>query len=101
MKQPSDRLRDSLTKGNLWLYILTLMKKNEVYGYELNDKIEKEFKFKPQKIMMYLVLYKLENSGLVKSVFKERRKYYKITEKGKQELKKGKKILKEIVKQLK
>ncbi|MCC7570983.1 PadR family transcriptional regulator [Candidatus Micrarchaeota archaeon] len=101
MAMPNKRLKDSLTTGNLWLYILTLMQNSEIYAYSLDKDIEKEFGFKPQKIMMYLVLYKLEKAKFVTSTFKERRKYYKITQKGKDELKKGKKILGDVLKNLK
>lgn len=94
---PTERLRESLTKGNLWLYILTIMKEGEVYAYELDNIIEQRFGFKPNKIMLYLVLYKLENNGFVKSSFKERRKYYKITKKGEKELDKGKLLIESIL----
>ena len=38
--------------------------------------------FKPGKIMVYVVLYKLEKEGLITSEFKERRKYYTLSAKG-------------------
>ena len=101
MTLPSERLESALTTGNLWLYILTLMKSGEVYAYELNTKIMKKFGFLPEKIMMYIVLYKLEDAGLVKSHYNKRRKYYKITVKGRNELKKGKRILNKILKHIK
>ena len=55
MTLPSERLESALTTGNLWLYILTLMKSGEVYAYELNTKIMKKFGFMPEKIMMYMM----------------------------------------------
>ena len=81
--KPIKRLKRLLTSGNLWLYILSLVRINKkVYAYELDKQIEKEFFFKPSKIMVYVVLYKLENEGLISSKFHERRKYYTITKKG-------------------
>jgi DNA-binding PadR family transcriptional regulator len=85
--KPIKRLKRLLTSGNLWLYILSLTEKGKIYAYELDDAIEQRFRFKPNKIMNYVVLYKLENEGLIKSEFKERRKYYSITKKGKETLK--------------
>ncbi len=83
---PIKRLQKLLTSGSLWLYILSTVESNKVYAYELDSKIEKEFNFKPNKIMNYVVLYKLENEGLITSKFEERRKYYAITTKGKETL---------------
>ena len=84
---PIKRLQNLLTSGNLWLYILSLIKKNgKLYAYALDEQIEKRFLFRPNKIMIYVVLYKLEGEGLITSKFEERRKYYRITAKGKKTL---------------
>jgi DNA-binding PadR family transcriptional regulator len=85
--KPIKRLRRLLTSGNLWLYILSITEGGEIYAYELDSEIEKRFKFRPNKVMNYVVLYKLEDEGLIKSEFKERRKYYTITKKGKETMK--------------
>ena len=83
-----------ITQGNLWPYVLSIIKKDgKVYAYQLDSIIEKRFGFLPGKVMLYLVLYSLEESGMVKSSFVERRKYYTITDKGKTELKKFKNLL--------
>ena len=50
--------------------------------------------------MIYLVLYKLEGEKLIISYSKDRRKYYKITSKGKKELKDAKKYLSNLSKKL-
>lgn len=84
--KPIKRLKRLLTSGNLWLYILSLAKQKEIYAYELDSEIEKEFFFRPNKIMIYVVLYKIENEGLIESKYKKRRKYYKITKKGRETL---------------
>lgn len=95
MRTPQQKLRDSITKDNLWLYILSLLKKREMYPYEIGREIEKNFKFKPGNMTAYFVLYKLESGNYVKTSKKlikrgPERKYYKITEKGLRELKSGK-----------
>lgn len=84
--RPVKRLDRLLTSGNLWLYILSLTEKGKVYAYELDARIEERFSFKPNKIMNYVVLYKLEDEGLISSEFRQRRKYYSITKKGREAL---------------
>jgi DNA-binding PadR family transcriptional regulator len=82
--KPVRRLKQLLTTGNLWLYILSIIqKKKRLYAYALVDEIEEEFLFRPGKTMVYIVLYKLENEKLITSKFEDRRKYYRLTEKGK------------------
>lgn len=81
--RPVKRLKHLLTYGNLWIYMLSLVRKNgRVYAYALDEQIEKRFGFRPNKVMVYIVLYKLENEQLISSEFKERRKYYRITTAG-------------------
>jgi DNA-binding PadR family transcriptional regulator len=81
--RPIKRLSRLLTSENLWLYVLSLLKRSrKLYAYELDAAIEKGFGFRPNKIMIYIVLYKLEGEGLIRSEFQERRKYYALTEKG-------------------
>jgi DNA-binding PadR family transcriptional regulator len=93
---PMRRLEKHLTGGNLWLYILALLKKGKRHAYALDEEIYREFSFKPNKIMIYVVLYKLESEGMIDSKFEGRRKYYNITKKGIQTINKGKKYLKEL-----
>ena len=100
MLSPSERLRKSITKDNLWIYILTLLKKEELYPYQIQDKIKKEFGFYPGNVTPYIVLKMLEKGDYVAVVRSEKlhgpeRKYYKITEKGRNEIKKGAAIYKE------
>ncbi len=98
---PIERFIRSNTKENLWFYILSLLKKKEVYAWEIPDLVEKEFHFKPGRITPYRVLYRLEETGFVKSQLKERRRIYKITQKGEEELKKAKDFIKKILNKLK
>ncbi len=84
---PIKRLKNLLTNGNLWLYLLSIMKsKGELYAYSVSSEIEREFFFRPNRIMVYMVLYKLEAEGLISSKFRERRKYYRLTRKGSETL---------------
>jgi len=90
------RLEKHLTGGNLWLYILSLLRKGKRHAYALDQEISEKFSFKPNKIMVYMVLYKMESEGLITSEFEGRRKYYNITKKGIQTISEGKKYLKEL-----
>lgn len=83
---PFERLKKSNKIENLWLYILSLLKKRELYGWEIPSLIENRFGFKPGRITPYRVLYRLEQTGFVKSKIEEKRRVYHITEKGKKEL---------------
>lgn len=93
--RPIKRLRRHLTIENLWLYILSIIKRDgECYAYTLPEQIEKDFYFRPSRVMVYIVLHMLEGEGLIKSEQKERRKYYKLTERGRETLSEAKKYFK-------
>ncbi len=100
MSKVITRLEKHTKINNIWLYILSLLKNKKLHAYTLNQEINEKFGFKPSRIMIYLVLYKLESEKLITSKLKERRKYYIITSKGRTELKKGKKYLMELSKKL-
>lgn len=97
---PMLRLRKTLTKSNLWLYILSKLGKGRVYAYGLRSEMEKDFGWSHGLITSYVVLYKLENEGLISSEFEGRRKYYKITKKGAGELRKAKAYLGQLARRL-
>jgi DNA-binding PadR family transcriptional regulator len=98
---PFERLKTLNTKENLWIYILSLLKKRNLYGWEIPKIIEKQFKFKPGRITPYRVLYRLEKDGFVESKMENRRRVYQITEKGRKELEMAKNFYREILKWLK
>ncbi|MEA2071724.1 MAG: PadR family transcriptional regulator [Asgard group archaeon] len=97
------RLKKKISIENLWIYILRLLQKNEMYGYELRNSIKKEFGFEPATVTSYTILYKLEKDELVSSYMKDNpegrpdRKYYKITEKGSKMMQHAKELLEEIL----
>ncbi|MDD4625141.1 MAG: PadR family transcriptional regulator [Candidatus Paceibacterota bacterium] len=85
------------TKDNLWIYILSLLCEKETYGWELPAMVEERYGFKPGKITPYRVLYRLESDGFVESKSGQRRRIYKITDKGKKELQRAKDFYQEIL----
>ena len=95
--KPYLRLSKHLSYGNIWLYILSYLNKHhKIYAYTLSDELYKKYNFKPNRVVLYLVLYKLEGDGFISSRFKERRKYYTITKKGKLLLKSAKNYLSKL-----
>ncbi|MBC7074130.1 PadR family transcriptional regulator [Candidatus Parcubacteria bacterium] len=94
---PFERLKKMNTKDNLWLYILFLLNEKSVYGWEIPKLVKEKFGFLPGKITPYRVLYRLEKDGFVESQLIERKRIYKITEKGKEELNKAKEFFENIL----
>lgn len=97
---PIQRLKKSTTIDNLWIYILALLKKRPVYGWEIPDLIEKEYEFRPGKITPYRVLYRLELDKFVKSRPQERRRVYQISDKGEKELENAYELLRGLTKNI-
>ncbi len=96
---PVARLKKKLQIDNLWLWILKLLEKEEKYAYELRKEISEKFGFTPATVTSYAVLYRLERDGFVKTITKSRfpsRKYYQITDKGREALQQAKIIFENI-----
>lgn len=76
------RFVDKLTKENLWIYIVkTLMDGGEKTGYEIVKSI-KSLGISTSTVNVYMVLYKMERDGLIKSDERSDGKYYKNTQLG-------------------
>lgn len=97
---PVRRLRRSLTTENLWLYVLASLAKKDAYAYAMRDEIQARFGWKPGLIMSYVVLYRLESEGLIRSRFEGRRKYYSLSKNGKHALQEAKSMLAVLKKSL-
>jgi DNA-binding PadR family transcriptional regulator len=94
--RPLIRLERSLTTENLWIYILSLLSRQRMHAYAAMEEMENRFGWKPGLITPYVVMYKLEEDGFIKGSDKGRRRYYYITQKGKELLKAARKRLKEM-----
>ncbi len=92
-----ERLKTKVQKENLWFFILALLSSKERYGFELRRLINEEFGFWSGNVTAYRVLYDLEKSRLVKAELKDRRKYYRITDLGKEELEGAKSYLRNLL----
>jgi len=98
--RPVARLKHTLTRQNLWLYVLSTLNRKKVYAYGLGAEMEKRFGWSHGLITSYVVLYKLEAEGLITSEYEERRKYYTITQKGKRALVEAKSYMKGLAAKL-
>ena len=84
-----------IKKGILKILILTLLQGEKKYGYELLVEMSRKSSgfFKVKEGTLYPILYKLEEDGFVVSEWEiphdkmRAKKYYSITQKGKEELK--------------
>jgi DNA-binding PadR family transcriptional regulator len=91
-EKPLKRLETKTTIENLWIYVLALLKDSRMYAYEINRSLEKRFGFSAGQVTAYVVLYKLEKSGLVEAEWEKigrNRKYYRITPEGEKLLEEG------------
>lgn len=86
-------LKKELTKGSSALLVLSVLKKEDMYGYRIIKEIElsSEKVFSLKEGTLYPILHSFEQNGLVKSYWEEseqgrKRKYYHITKKGLKEL---------------
>ena len=77
-----------------------------MYAYEISKELRGRFSFSTATVTVYVVLYKMRREGLVKlspdrhsASAKNRpaRKYYEITELGKQTLLRGKDLIKKVI----
>lgn len=84
--EPIKRFISSVTEGNLWTYILSLAKEQEVQETEVSRLVFEKFGFLPNDFMVKGVLFRLKNEGYVSREKLASKKAYKITEKGKKEL---------------
>lgn len=100
VRSPLRRLSRLLSIGNLWLYVISLCEKERVYAYRLPQVIKKRFGFSPSRLLCYLVLYRLEGEGFIKSDVRGKRRYYSATKKGREILKDAKKYLRRLVGEL-
>lgn len=92
--QEIKRFERKLTKELLWLYILSLLKKESLHAYALRKKISEKFSFLPGNVSAYVVLYKLKSRGFVSKKREKNRIVYSITPRGKNLLKEAEHSLK-------
>lgn len=87
----NENLMRQFKKGVLEIVILKLLSEKEMYGYELVDELNRRGKsFNIKEGTLYPILYRLEDDGLMETRWEQSssrgqpKKYYSVTEKGKQ-----------------
>jgi DNA-binding PadR family transcriptional regulator len=86
-------LRDQIRKGSSEIIILTLLSQKPMYGYQISQELQRRSAgyFKMKEGLLYPTMHRMEKGGLVSSEWRtvtgqRRRKYYLITERGRQAL---------------
>ncbi len=90
-------IKKELTKGSSALLVLSVLENEEMYGYQIIKEIEKrsEDVFSFKEGTLYPILHAFEKDNYVESYWQEsnqgrKRKYYRITDKGRKVLVKSK-----------
>lgn len=87
----NENIMKQFKKGVLEIVILKLLSEKEMYGYELVAELNRRGKsFNIKEGTLYPILYRLEDDGLMETRWEQSairaqpKKYYTVTEKGKQ-----------------
>jgi len=84
--EPIKRFTNSVSEGNLWIYVLSLAKEVEIQEETISRLIFEKFGFLPNELMIKTVLFRLKKDGYVSKEKLAGKKSYKTTEKGLKEL---------------
>lgn len=92
------KIEEDEFKNNLKVLLLLILNRKESYGVEISKEllILTKDKLKERERLIYPMLHRLENEGLIKSYWKSERRYYFIDLKGKVYLKERKSITEKI-----
>jgi PadR family transcriptional regulator PadR len=95
-----EHLRTLLTKGNLWLYILSELQLGDATPGEIRSRVLDRRGFTPAAITFYSVIYRLRREGLVRRSSDTFRSAYAITPEGRDMLVRAVTYLAEVQKSL-
>lgn len=84
--EPIKRFTNSVSEGNLWIYVLSLAKEVEIQEETISRLIFEKFGFLPNSLMITSVLFRLKKDGYISKEKLAGKKAYKTTEKGFKEL---------------
>jgi len=86
-------LRDQIRKGSTEILILSLLAERPMYGYQISQELQRRSGgyFDMKEGLLYPTLHRMKQEGYLTSEWREvsparRRKYYVITDKGRQVL---------------
>jgi PadR family transcriptional regulator, regulatory protein PadR len=87
-------LRDQIRKGSSEILILSLLAERPMYGYEMAQQLEERSGgyFEMKEGLLYPTLHRMQNDGWLSSSWQEvdgrQRKYYSLTQAGREVLRK-------------
>ncbi|NHW45259.1 MAG: PadR family transcriptional regulator, partial [Candidatus Verstraetearchaeota archaeon] len=93
------RLKDKLTKENLWLYIVKELAEEPMYAYKVKVVLRERYNINVATVTVYTVLYRMEREGLITKV-KGDNTMYRVTERGLEQLNKAIEFMKGVVRSL-
>ena len=76
-----------MLKGTLEGCVLAIISKNETYGYEISRQLEEYGFGNIAEGTIYPLLLRLEKNKFISAVYRPKRKYYSLTDAGREELK--------------
>jgi DNA-binding PadR family transcriptional regulator len=86
-------LRDQIRKGSTEILILSLLAREPMYGYQISQELRRRSGgyFDLKEGLLYPTLHRMQQQRLLKSEWRQigearRRKYYAVTDKGRQVL---------------
>ncbi|MCW7076246.1 MAG: PadR family transcriptional regulator [Candidatus Syntropharchaeales archaeon] len=90
-----------MPSGFFKFHTLRLLNEKPMYGYEIIKEIERKTEKKPSQGSIYPILHELEKNGFVEATWQVEekgpsRKYYNITDKGREEFERAKQKLTEV-----
>jgi len=94
---PFQRFKKLNTEGNLWVYILTLGKEEEICDEDARRLIFEKFGFLPGNLSVKKVLYRLRRQGYIKTERYKGKKAYSTTQEGIKELEKTRNFFQELL----
>ncbi|MBU7014249.1 MAG: helix-turn-helix transcriptional regulator [Theionarchaea archaeon] len=103
---PLERLKTKMTKEVMWLYVLRLLMERPMYAYEIKKQIRNRFEWEAATVTSYVVFYNLKKEGYVTTEWVEskegrpNRKYYAITDRGRELFNKGREFMEEMMQSL-
>lgn len=93
------RLKDKLTKENLWLYIVKELAEEPMYAYKVKVVLREKYNINVATVTVYTVLYRMEREGLITKVEGDNT-MYRVTERGLEQLNKAIEFMKGVVRSL-
>ncbi|MEG2787434.1 MAG: PadR family transcriptional regulator [Romboutsia sp.] len=82
-------LNKEVLKGHIDTLIISILKEKDCYGYEIAKQVREKSEFELKEGTMYLALKRMESKNLIESYWSNeqslggRRKYYNLTDDGK------------------